>query len=142
MTGAIIQATVSITGTPVDLVKKDGTPCAYVTAREADDPRKWQLFGLTATVRAAIGRLGPGDTATIRRPIAVRVEAGVVVIAVNVAECSMRLPIPSKPKPKAPKPGHCGRGTKLATVDGVAAANAALLPETTRRAHHELRFRG
>jgi hypothetical protein len=84
-----------------------------VAAREADDPQAFKLFGLSETGRAAILRLGKGDTAAFRGGLAARIEGGAVVLAINVQSCAMRLPITKKApaRPRAPKPGSCGRGT-------------------------------
>jgi hypothetical protein len=87
-------------------LKKDGTAYTFATAKEGDDAsRKWELYGLSETSRAAIGRLELGDIVAIQGPIAVRVEYGVPVFAVNVEQSIvLRLPTPPKAaKPKAAK---------------------------------------
>jgi hypothetical protein len=57
------------------------------------------------------GRLGPGDTVEVKGSLAVKLESGLAVLQINVQSCEMRLPI--APKPKAAKPGSCGRGTPI-----------------------------
>jgi hypothetical protein len=118
---AIVSATLITTGNPVALTKPDGYPVVYITAREPDAPRKWELWGISATARTSIGKLGDGDTVEVKGALAVKLEARVAVLQINVAECQMRLPI--APKPKAPKPVRCGKGTMMATHAGVEAAD-------------------
>jgi hypothetical protein len=80
---------------------------AYVTARGADGTR-WEMFGITATAMAAIGKLGKGDAASVRGEFAVKAVAGCAVVMINVT--SIALHLPGFPKPKAPKP--CSTSTR------------------------------
>jgi hypothetical protein len=118
---ATVSATLLTTGEPVHLTKPDGTPVVYITAKEPDATRKWEMWGVSVTARASIGRLGHGDTVEVRGGLAVKLEAGLAVLQINVVECQMRLPI--APEPKAPKPGSCGKGTMMASRSGVEAAD-------------------
>jgi hypothetical protein len=72
-------------------------------------------------LRAEISRLRTGDLVLVQGAMAVRVEYGVPIVAINVAACTA-LHLPTPPKSKAKKPGH---GTRLANPAKVVAANAA-----------------
>ena len=135
---AIVEATLIISSAPVTRTgRRAGDPpdspereFAYATARAADDPTKFELFGLTPTARTAIGRVGIGDTVEIRGPIAARVAAGAAILQVNLLSIALRLPI--KRRAKKAKPGSCARGTRLADPTGVAAAQSAWLARANR----------
>jgi hypothetical protein len=115
---AIVSVTLITTGFPVGLTKPDGSNVVYVTAREPDAQRKWELWGISTTARTSIGKLGEGDTVEVRGALAVKLEARVAVLQINVAECQMILPIAPKPKPR------CGSGTRPIDPAKVAEANA------------------
>jgi hypothetical protein len=71
--------------------------------------------------REALARLEPGDPVTVRGPLVASCEGGIAVLAVNVLQCVLHTSTPAAPTPEA----KCSsRGTRLATIDGVAEANA------------------
>jgi hypothetical protein len=63
---AIVSVTLITTGFPVGLTKPDGSNVVYVTAREPDAQRNWELWGISTTARTSIGKLGEGDTIEVR----------------------------------------------------------------------------
>lgn len=121
ITSAPIERTGRRSGDPPD---SPGSEFAFVTAK-GEGGTKFELYALTPTMMGALGKLRAGDTAHIRGAIAVRVDNGVPVLCINVLSCAMGLPIAKKApaRPKAPKPGRCGKGTMMATRAGVEAAD-------------------
>jgi hypothetical protein len=116
MTSATVKATVTVTSKPGSITRTDGSVVAFATARQADDPSRWELFGLSEGSRSAIGRLKVGDIVKVAGPIAPRIEGGVLAIKVNVLTCALHTSTPPAAK--------CGaRGTRLATRAGVEAAD-------------------
>jgi hypothetical protein len=125
---ATVEATVIITMTPETRTGRratgDEARFAYATAKAAGMgyPTRWELFAFSKSAMTALMRVGLRDTVTISGGLAVRVDDGAAIVAVNIETVALRLP--GFPRPKAPKPARCGKGTPLATIDGVAEANA------------------
>jgi hypothetical protein len=92
---ATVSAVLVTTAAPVEFAKPDGSNVVYITAREPDVTRRWEMWGVSATARAAIGKLAAGDTVEVTGALSVKLEQRLAILQVVVRSCEMRLPIGS-----------------------------------------------